>query len=94
MGEWINAVLNRHGERLALAGAALIAVFTVLVGALAPAPTHGGGHGTAGAHGAGPKMCARYTDGCVLCPTAKYGPGCSTPGPACLRGAWYCAERG
>ena len=89
---WLNALLNRHGESVAWGGAALIAVLTITIAALAPSAPHGaaGAHGTA----AGPKMCARFTDGCVLCPTAKYGPGCSTPGPTCMRSAWYCAERG
>lgn len=89
---WLNALLDRHGTRVALGGAALIALLAITLSNLAPAPAHhaGDAHGTAD----GPKMCARYTDGCVLCPTAKYGPGCSTPGPACMRGAWYCAERG
>ena len=94
---WLEALLNRHGERVAWGGAALIALLTITIAGLASPAPHGaaGGHG-AGAQGTagGPKMCARYTDGCVLCPTAKYGPGCTTQGTACLKGAWYCAERG
>ena len=93
----MNSLLDQYGTQVALGGAALILLLTLIISGLAPSAPRGaaGTHG-AEAHGtaSGPKQCARYTDGCVLCPTAKYGPGCSMPGTSCLKGAWYCAERG
>lgn len=80
-------------DRRVMLGMAALAAATVLVGALAPAPSPSQPSAPSPATASRPERnsaCAEWSDGCKVCRRTEDGPACSLPGIACTPGATTC----